>query len=106
MNKSLEPLQSPRFSRESNTAFASACFRKPPLEAELIEARQLVDAGNPPAGKSRRRNPFSLLFRTSRATVLPQRIYEVEHDVMGSYSVYLVPVGPDTAGMTYQAIFT
>jgi Domain of unknown function (DUF6916) len=85
------------------------CFRLRPddaIDAELIEARPLVDPGNPPAGKSQRRTPFSLLFRTSRTTVLPQRIYEVEHDEMGSYDIFLVPVGPDAVGMVYEAIFT
>ena len=100
MKKSLEHLTVAAFQPRIGHRFRIRLHPESAIEAELIEARQLVDAGNPPAGKSRRRTPFSLLFRTSRATVLPQRIYEVEHDEMGSYSIFLVPVGPDTAGMT------
>ena len=37
---------------------------------------------------------------------LPQSIYEVVHDEMGVYEIFLVPVGPDGKGMVYEAIFT
>jgi hypothetical protein len=70
------------------------------LEAELIEARSL--------GKARQggRAPFSLSFRTRQTTPLPQRIYVVEHDQIGPYDIFLVPVGPDGVGMVYEAVFT
>ena len=77
------------------------------LEAELIEARAL--GGVPVRAEvqtSRRRTPFSLSFRTSLTALLPQSIYEVAHDEMGSYEIFLVPVGPDGKGMVYEAIFT
>ena len=77
------------------------------LEAELIEARAL--GGGPsraPSDGSRRRTPFSLSFRTSLTAPLPQSIYEVAHAEMGSYEIFLVPVGPDGKGMVYEAIFT
>ena len=77
------------------------------LEAELIEARAL--GGGPsraPSDTSRRRTPFSLAFRTIVTAPLPQSIYEVAHDELGSYEIFLVPVGPDGKGMVYQAIFT
>jgi len=70
------------------------------LEAELIEARAL---GKEASG---RRAPFTLSFRTSQLAALPQRIYEIIHDEMGSHDVFLVPVGPDGKGMVYEAIFT
>jgi hypothetical protein len=70
------------------------------LEAELIEARAL---GNAARG---RRVPFTLSFRTRQLAALPQRIYEVAHDDMGSYDIFLVPIGPDGRGMVYEAIFT
>jgi hypothetical protein len=77
------------------------------MEAELIEARALGGGPSRPAADgSRRRTAFSLSFRTSLAAPLPQSIYEVAHDELGSYEIFLVPVGPDGKGMVYEAIFT
>jgi hypothetical protein len=70
------------------------------LDAELIEARALGKAA------TGRRVPFTLSFRTPQLGALPQRIYEVAHDEIGSYDIFLVPIGPDGKGMVYEAIFT
>jgi hypothetical protein len=71
-----------------------------PLETELIEVTELGEAA------PGRRRAFSLIFRGPRQIVLPQRIYSLEHEVMGVFDLFLVPIGPDQAGMRYEAIFT
>lgn len=77
------------------------------LEAELIEVRALGDGpSRAPSDGSQRRAPFSLSFRTSLTAPLPQSIYEVAHGELGSYEIFLVPIGPDGKGMVYEAIFT
>ena len=76
------------------------------LEAQLIEARALGGGPVRADGGASRRVPFSLSFRTTLTVPLPQRIYQVVHDEMGSYEIFLVPVGPDGKGMVYEAIFT
>jgi hypothetical protein len=76
------------------------------LDAELVEARALGGSASPPAGHPGRRIPFSLLFRTAAGSVMPQRIYRVEHDEIGPYDIFLVPVGKDATGVLYEAIFT
>jgi hypothetical protein len=48
---------------------------------------------------------FSLLFRGPLAPVLPQCIYRLTHDTLGSMEIFLVPVGPDGEGMQYEAVF-
>jgi hypothetical protein len=70
------------------------------LDAELAEVRSIG------ASRTARRAPFSLLFRTTLTAPLPQAIYRIEHDEMGSHDIFLVPVGPDGTGMVYEAIFT
>jgi hypothetical protein len=71
---------------------------------ELIEATALPDRarrdGEPP-----RREPFALLFRGPPEPVLRQRIYRLEHDALGAFDLFLVPIGPDRSGMRYEAIF-
>jgi hypothetical protein len=51
------------------------------------------------------RAPFSLLFRSVSAIVLPQRIYRLKNATLGSLDVFLVPVGRDREGILYQAVF-
>ena len=52
-----------------------------------------------------RRAPFSLLFHGPPSPVLPQRIYRLEHAALGAFDLFLVPLGPDRAGMRYEAVF-
>jgi hypothetical protein len=100
MKNSLETLTVDVFQSRVGDRFRIRAQPGGELDAELIEARAL---GNAARG---RRAPFTLSFRTPRATALPQRIYEVAHAEMGSYDIFLVPVGPDAEGMVYEAIFT
>ena len=72
------------------------------VDAELVEVRSLGGG----ARVANRRAPFALLFRTTLGAPMPQRIYQVEHDAMGAYEIFLVPVGKDATGVLYEAIFT
>jgi hypothetical protein len=49
---------------------------------------------------------FSIMFRSASNTVLPQRIYHLEHATLGAFGLFLVTIGPDAAGMRYEAVFT
>ncbi len=72
-----------------------------PIEMELVEVNGLRHK-HPRA----EREPFSLAFRGPKAPVLIQKIYPVEHRSLGVLDLFLVPIGPDQAGMRYEAIFT
>ena len=54
-----------------------------------------------------RAEPFSAYFLGPRSPALPQRIYTVDHDQLGTLDLFLVPLGPDpkTGGMLYEAVF-
>jgi hypothetical protein len=73
------------------------------LEFELTEANS---TGGQAATASGARQPFSLIFRGPRQPVLPQRIYDLEHDELNAMSIFLVPIGPDEVGMRYEAVFS
>jgi hypothetical protein len=51
------------------------------------------------------REPFSLIFRSASAVVLPQRIYPFKHASMGALNIFIVPVGREPQGIVYQAVF-
>jgi hypothetical protein len=52
------------------------------------------------------RAPFSIVFRGPPGVLLPQRIYRPMHDGIGAFDLFPVPIGPDDAGMRYEAVFT
>jgi len=71
-----------------------------PVEVELLQVTS--PAWRSPLVPDR---PFSGVFRGPPAPVLPHRTYQVEHDRLGGHALFLVPIGPDAAGMRYEAVF-
>ena len=78
----------------------------PPLSTQLVTVTDLsprmgrsLDAGD-------RRAPFSIVFRGPMTPILPQRIYRMEHEEIGAFDLFIVPIGPDSEGMRYEAVFT
>ena len=62
-----------------------------------------ASGGTGPDGAERRQ--FTLLFRGPVDPFLPQRTYRLEHGELGTLDVFLVPIGPDSEGMRYEAVF-
>jgi hypothetical protein len=52
-----------------------------------------------------RRRPFSLLFRGDPGLGLPQRIYRIEHERLGTHDIFIVPLQPDAEGSQFEAVF-
>lgn len=75
-----------------------------PIKAELIEATEIGSSSSSNHETSRRK-PFSLIFRLEMDTAIPQQIYKIEHTKMGTFELFLVPIGPDKKGMCYEAVF-
>ena len=76
-----------------------------PLDTSLIEVTEL---GRKPAGAANARftrAPFSIVFRGPRDILLPQRIYRIEHNQIGTFDLFLVPIGSDSDGLRYEAVF-
>jgi hypothetical protein len=74
--------------------------------ALALTLSEVTPLGPAPAGaEGPRRAPFSLMFHGPQTPILPQRIYRVEHEAIGTFDLFLVPLGPDPVGMRYEAIF-
>src|SRR5436853_6297021 len=52
------------------------------------------------------RNPFSLFFLGPADPYLPQRMYPLRHEALGTLEIFIVPVGKDPKGYPYEAVFT
>jgi hypothetical protein len=100
----LERLTFQNFAPAIGQRFALTGGDAPSLDLELLEASpQNPEA--PAADAAGKRAPFSLLFRGPSDPVLPQHIYKLEHNTLGVLEIFLVPVGTDETGTTYQAVF-
>lgn len=51
------------------------------------------------------RPPFSLLFKSESQQVIPQGLHQLEGPTLGKMAMFLVPVGRDAGGVSYEAIF-
>ena len=71
------------------------------VEAELTEVKELGIWD----GEKRTSLPFSLLFRCDQDVSFEQVTCAIEPEQMGSFSLFLVPIGPGDDGMLYEAIF-
>lgn len=66
----------------------------------LVEAEE---TGERAAGMAR--DPFRLVFLGPTEPILPQRTYRLEHQELGAFDIFLVPIALDVRGTAYEAIF-
>jgi hypothetical protein len=97
----LQDLTSESFEAHQGTPFRVDSGEGAFLELVLQQVRRLEPHPGP------RAQPFSVYFLGPRSPVLRQRIFKVAHDGMGTFEIFLVPIGPDPkgGGMLYEAVF-
>lgn len=93
----LEELTRESFAENLNTRFRMIPAGAAAVDVELVE----VNAGR----STPRQEQFSLLFQASPDVVLQQGVFRLEHDKMGAFDVFLVPVRKDERGFYYEAVF-
>ena len=97
----IENFDASTFSERGGEPFRLLCDDGSTLDLELVS----VTLGSAPNDAGERRVPFSIVFRGPLEPLLPQQIYGFDHDELGSFELFIVPIGPDEAGMQYQAVF-
>jgi len=85
------------FSKYLNTTFRISLGESNTLEAELVSVGEHL--------LSPQQERFALVFRGPVQPLLPQAIYRFEHDEMGKFSLFIVPLRQDEAGTYYEACF-
>jgi hypothetical protein len=70
------------------------------LEVVLVEVTELKQGAGPQV-----RRQFSLLFHGPLSPAWPQRTYRVAHADLGTFDLFLVPLGPEGPAMRYEAVF-
>ena len=71
------------------------------FDAELIEVTKLNNYS------PLERNPFSIIFRTEQKNEYYQQgIFTIVHPEKGDLQLFLSPLGFDSIGMKYEAVFS
>lgn len=94
------PLVYEDFADKIGEPFALREAGVPDMSLRLTEAAPLKSPSLPGV-----RPPFTLVFVAEDARVLPQKIYRLEHVALGALDVFLVPIGKDATGVSYEAVF-
>jgi len=89
------------FRENLNTKFRVLVDAERPIELELVEVKSYEPRPNEQAGMER----FSLYFYGPGDIYMPQYNYPLEHERMGEFSIFLVPIGSDERGLRYEAVF-
>lgn len=89
------------FADKVGGVFALAETAVPSVPLVLAEATPL----DPAMGLPGVRPPFSLMFVANEPNVLPQGLYRLKNDGLGEVEIFLVPVGKDAKGVSYNATF-
>lgn len=97
----LEDLTIDDFSGRVGETFRATAEGGRTLALELAS----VDALPRPIG-DKGREPFSLEFLDDDADHVPQQTLAVEHDGLGAFDLFVVPLGPSDQRMRYEAVFT
>jgi hypothetical protein len=95
MNPEIQDAVASTFARHVNSIFR---FQHEPAATEL----ELVEVSDGSAGQHIN---FSLLFRGPHQPALRQQIYPVEHDRLGRFDLFIVPIKRDAQGLKYEAVF-
>lgn len=89
------------FADKVGQIFAVADETAPSIVLTLESAEPLKTPSPPLAGRS----GFSLIFLSEDERVLSQRLYRIEQEALGAIGLFLVPIGKDKNGVSYQALF-
>ena len=85
------------FSRHLNTNFRISLGESNTLEVDLDTVNELQ--------LSPYQERFAIVFRGPREPSLPQGSYQFEHDEMGEFILFIVPIRQDGEGIYYEACF-
>ena len=77
-----------------------------PIELVLESATKGVISGWQPPDRATVRQPFALTFLGPPQFVLPQRIYRVEHESLGQFEIFIVPIGRTAQSVSYEVVFS
>ena len=96
-----EKLTEETFAKHLNTKFRVKLDLPQPVELELIEVKGYQNKAEEQGGMER----FSAFFSGPSDVPLTQRTYPLQHEQLGEFELFLVPIGRGESGLRYEAVF-
>src|SRR5215207_4954422 len=87
------------FSKHVNTKFR--VVSEQPIDLELTQVKGYSAQSHEQTGMER----FSAFFQGPPDRYLVQQTYSIEHEQMGAFDLFLVPVSRDKSVVRYEAVF-
>src|SRR6267143_5081721 len=89
------------FSRHLNTKFRVQLGDGPQIDLELVEVKGYLTKPGEQTGMER----FSAYFKGPSEPYLAQNTYSLQHDRMGRFEIFIVPIARDEQGVRYEAVY-
>ena len=95
-----ENLSEENFAQHLNTKFFISLDERR-VELELAEVKGYRSEHEEQQGMER----FSIYFNGPTEPMLPQGLYLMDHELMSSSEIFIVPIGPRENSIRYEAVF-
>jgi hypothetical protein len=89
------------FSKHVSTKFRVRLDAEKSVDLELTEVKGYMSKQHEQTGMER----FSTYFNGPAEPFLPQLLYTFEHEQMGEFEMFLVPIAKNDAGFRYESVF-
>lgn len=93
----LERIERSAFAENLKTKFKASLDDVNGVELELVNINDGVSTP--------RQEQFALEFYGPADFFLPQQMYKIEHEKIGTFDLLLVPIGKHEHGFIYEAVF-
>ena len=91
------------FLQHVHTKFRVKVDTSQPVELCLVKVKGYEEESE--LGSQGGMERFSVFFSGPSDCYLPQKTYSLEHDRMGAFDIFLVPIARDEEGYNYEAVF-
>jgi hypothetical protein len=102
----LEQFTLDTFTPHVGTSFRVHVEGAAPIQFVLEWATEVPVSGWRPGEAAEHRTPFSLQFLGPPGFILQQAIYTFEHEKIGTFEIFIVPISQDAKGVSYEVVFS
>lgn len=89
------------FSQHVNTIFRVNLDAENSVDLELTEVKGYTTKHHEQTGMER----FSVYFQGPSEPLLQQQLYNFQHEQMGEFEIFVVPIAKNDAGFRYESVF-